>query len=310
MMFITKTVLFFLGYILFAAYLSLFERKLIGRIQLRLGPTNCGACGIFQPIADAVKLFFKQNPLKGHSKQSIIAVCLLFIMSLCQLSIIPLSDSLFLINPQNGILCIIFFHAVMVFSEILIGVTSNSKYGVIGGVRAYLQLVGSHMPFVLALICVSLHANSLNFIEIVEVQESNSFIYALFPIFIIFFITGLIVMNRTPFDFPEAESELVAGAYVEYGGVLFAMIYLSDYLNIIFVSLIVSILFLGGYNPIIDIGFIPPYVWLFLKSASIMGVIILIRAILPRYRQDQMMSIAWYVFCPIILIYMLILSLR
>ncbi len=305
--FIIKTAGFFVGAIVFAAYLSLIERKFIGRIQMRLGPTRCGIFGVWQPIADALKLFFKRNALKGHSAQSIFAVFLLFFIALMQLSIIPLSKNFLILNPSNGLLFIIFFHTLFVVAEILIGTTSASKYGVIGGIRSYLQLVGGHIVFVLSLICVFLYSGSLNLLDIVKSQEHHLFALLLLPVFVVFFISSLASMNRTPFDFTEAESEIVAGAYVEYGGILFAMIYLSDYLNIIFMSAVISILFLGGYKPIFDINFVPPCVWLVLKILIITCLTILIRAMLPRYRQDQMIEIFWIIACPIIIGYLLFL---
>lgn len=284
-----------------AAYISLFERKLIARIQLRLGPDHCGPCGIFQPIADALKLFFKRDALKGHSKQSIFAVCLLFFTSLLQLILIPISHDVF--KSTYGLLFVILLHSVIVFSEILIGTSSKSKYGVIGGVRSYIQIVGSHMPFVLSLILMMLLTKTLNLSELVSLQKHTIFAIPLFPIFVVFFITSLMITNHIPFDFPEAESELVAGAYVEYGGILFGMIYLSDYLNLIFISALTATLFLGGAGSAIFSG----YVAIVLKTILLASLVILIRAILPRYRQDQMIKISWMILSPILFIFIFIL---
>ncbi len=300
MIFVLRVLIYFICCITCAAYMSLLERKLIAKIQLRVGPNNCGILGTLQPIADALKLLFKRSPLIGHSKQSIFGVCLLFTAALTQLTLIPISNDVF--NPRHELLLIILCHGIMAFSEILIGTSSKSKYGIIGGNRAFLQLLGGHIPFVLSIIVIMPLSNSMNLSDFINLEKDFSFIIKCIPLAVTFFIVLLITGNRTPFDLTEAESELVGGAYVEYGGILFAMIYLSDYLNLLFISALTATLFLGGYGS----GYLfSPLFGLILKTFLIMCFIILIRAILPRYTQDQMIKISWTILIPILFIYII-----
>lgn len=299
MIFALRLLIHFLCCVVIAAYMSLIERKLIGRIQMRIGPNNCGFGGILQPIADAFKLLFKRNPYAGHSKKAIFGVMLLFTISLCQLTLIPISNDVF--NPKNEILLIIICHCIMVFSEVLIGTTSKSKYGIIGGNRSYIQNLGGHITFILAMIVMMSLSNSMNLSDFIKMDKDLMFVVKCIPLAVIFFIVLLITGNRTPFDFTEAESEIVSGAYVEYGGILFALIYLSDYLNLLFISALMTTIFLGGY----DGYFLSPLIELPLKTILVICFIILIRAILPRYTQDKMIKISWLVFIPILLAYIL-----
>ena len=246
MIFIFRVLVYYLACIGIAAYMSLLERKLIGRIQLRIGPNNCGQSGIFQPIADALKLFFKRQSVTGYPKSAIFGIPLLFTVTLCQLTLIPISNDVF--NPDNELLMIVLCHALIVFSETIIGISSGSKYGIIGGNRAYLQSLGGHLSFILSIVVIMFLSNSLNLSDYINMEKDFAFIVKCMPLAVIFFIVLLITGNRTPFDFVEAESELVSGAYVEYGGILFAMIYLSDYLNLLFMSALMATLFLGGYS--------------------------------------------------------------
>lgn len=298
MLFIFKVFIYFLICITIAAYISLFERKLIARIQLRRGPNNCGFAGIFQPLADALKLLFKKVNLKNYTKTSIFAAILLFMTSLTQLTLIPISNDIFV--PKHGLLFILICHSFIVFSEILLGIFQKSKYGIIGANRAYLQIVGAHIPFILSLISIMLIFETLNLNEIVVNSRINFIV--LIPLFITVFITLLISENRIPFDFVEAESEIISGAYVEYGGILFAIIYLSDYLNLLFLSALVSTIFFNGYVSTL----FSPIITILLKTLLISSIVILIRAILPRYRQDQMIEISWKILIPIMIIYIFI----
>jgi NADH-quinone oxidoreductase subunit H len=285
-----------------AAYLSLFERKILGRIQRRLGPSYCGPFGVLQPIADALKLFLKKGALKGHSKNSIFSVCFFMFASLLLILFVPLSEDIYLFNPKYGLIYIVILLETIGICEVLIGTNTISKYGIIGGVRSYFQLPASHIPFVLSLLCVALAANSFNLIKIGQFQNVWPLSITTAPVFIIFFVSILIILNRTPFDFTEAESELVAGNYVEYGGMLFAMIYLSEYINLMFASALTTILFLGAWNPIMFIKNIPPWVWMLLKTTFVMTFMIVIRAMLPRYKQQDIIKISWKLFCPVLII--------
>jgi NADH-quinone oxidoreductase subunit H len=196
-------------------------------------------------------------------------------------------------NPKGSIFIVILLHTIIVFAETMIGVLSNSRFGVIGGVRAYLQTVASNIPYILALIVMMLMYDSINLFDIAHSESRIGFILKI-PLFVICFINLLMVCNKIPFDFPEAESELVAGAYVEYGGILFGLIYLSDYLNLTFQSSLLSTLFFGKFTIINTIIFIT--------------IVILIRAILPRYKQNQMLRIAWTLLSPMLVALILLLS--
>ncbi|MDR1289099.1 MAG: NADH-quinone oxidoreductase subunit H [Holosporales bacterium] len=292
-MFAASCLVFFTLCIGCAAYLSLFERKLIGWIQLRVGPDQCGIFGVGQPIADALKLLFKRAALDGHSRPAIFAICLMFTTSLIQLSLIPFFRDGALWRVENGLILIILLHSIVVFCETMIGTASHSKFGVIGGTRAYLQHVGSYVPFLLSMVCVILGTDTTDLSMIPKVAGSFQWMLLKIPLFIIFFITILIVANKIPFDFPEAESEIVSGAYVEYGGILFGLIYLSDYLNLMFYSALISTIFLGRF--------------VILGTICIISTIILIRAILPRYRQDEMIKISWTILSPLLLVCMMFL---
>lgn len=283
-----KVALYYLVCILVASYMSLLERKLIGRIQRRIGPSNCGVGGIFQPIADALKFFFKSSPCDGQSRQAIVGVCLLFTVSLCQLTLIPIFDDL--LNFKQGLILIILSQSLISFSETLIGTTSNSRYGLIGGNRAYIQNLGSHILIVLLLTIIMIIANGTAVLDLSRLQKDMLLSTECIVFAVVFFITILITGTRTPFDFTEAESELVGGAYVECGGILFAMIYLSDYLNLLFLSALFVNLFLC------DISIqMPSIIELLIKTVLCISLVILIRAVLPRYTQFQMLKIAWYI---------------
>ena len=286
MMFICKVIAYYTCCIFVATYISLLEMKLIARIQRRVGPSNCGICGIFQPIADAIKLFFKAGSFAGHTKTSIAGICLLFAVTLYQLTLIPTGIGIF--PEQNSALLMILSQSLIVFSEILLGIGSASKYGIIGGNRAYIQNLGGHLLLMLMMIIVMLTSNSTCIADFMTMPKDAMFWIKYTPFAVIFFITILITGNRTPFDFTEAESELVGGAYVEYGGILFAMIYLADYLNLIFISALFSTLFLG------KIFYAPVYlIEILIKTMLVICFIVLFRAILPRYTQQKMINISW-----------------
>ncbi len=263
MSFFVKVCLFYLTVIGISSYLSLFERKLIGRIQWRFGARYCGKFGLLQPIADGLKLFFKQNSLYGHSFVSLFSCCLLLFASLLQFAFLPLQQFSLLPSPY-GLLYILMCHTLINFSELLIGITSNSKYGIIGGIRVVYKKFGSDLPFIMVLLCLYARYNSFDF----------NYIVAHFDWFVLFiipcmFVISLINTNHIPFDFIEAESDIIAGSYTEYGGVLFGIIYLSDYLNVFFNGLFFSSLFLQKF-------------WLGFGAVFYISTVILIRAILPR----------------------------
>ncbi len=270
---------------------------------MRLGPSYTGFFGILQPLADAIKLFLKRGALQNISKKAILAVCLFMTTSLISITLIPLSSSVYIFDAEFGLLYVFIIHIIMGFLEIMIGIESGSKYGIIGGIRKYFQMISTHFPYLLSILCIGIMTNSFNLIKIVELQNRTPFIIVIAPIFVIFFIISLINLNRAPFDFTEAESEIIAGNYVEYGGMLFAMVYLSEYLNLIFSSSLIVLLFLGGWYPIFGLTFILPEINMFIKIMGVIFLIILIRAIIPRYKQTYIIHLSWTIFCPIIVIY-------
>ncbi len=274
MYFFIKVCLFYFSLIGIASYLSLFERKLIGRIQWRYGPRYCGKFGLLQPIADGLKLFFKQNSLSGHSVVSIFSCGLLLFSSLFQFAFLPLGQ-LSLLSSQYSLLYIIICHTLINFAELLIGVTSKSKYGIIGGIRSVYQKFGSDPLLFLILVCLCSRYDSFD-IGYVSIHH-DFFVWLLIPVL---FSVALINTSHIPFDFLECESDLVAGAYTEYGGILFGVIYLSDYLNVLFNALFISSLFLQKF-------------WLGIGSVLILSTVILIRAIMPRCLQIQMIKLSW-----------------
>ncbi len=299
-----KIILFFMGCIISAAFLTLFERKIIGRIQLRLGPSYLGPCGMIQPFADSLKLFLKRDSLRGHSKLSIFSILLLLFATLLILSILPLSKNFYIIDLKYGLIYIIILHSLMTISEILIGITSKSRYGIVGGTRIYFQSIMSYIPFILSIICVANITHSFNIIEIVELQRVCPLGFIMFPIFIIFVITSLMISNRSPFDFSEAESEIVAGSYTEYGGILFGIIYLSEYLNIIINSILITHIFLGGWNSYISDKFSGIFIT-FLKVLFCIYGFVVARSTLHRMRQSDAIKMSMKFFVPIIIIYII-----
>ena len=278
-----------------AMYLSLFERKIIGRIQLRYGPSYNGVFGVLQPIADTLKLLFKRNALKNHSHCAIFAICLLVCSTLMISSFIPFAKDYFLINDKFSLIYIVVFFIINSISEITIGILSKSKFGVISGIRIYLQKLSYYIPLILIVLIISKTCNSFNIIDIIN-DHTISIIY-LPHIFIIFLLPMLMITNHVPFDFSEAESELVAGNYTEYGGILFGLIYLSEYVNLINASSLIVTIFFG----------ISSLFYTILKIMLIITTIIIIRAILPRYRQKDAIIICWKVIVPILLAHYVIL---
>jgi NADH-quinone oxidoreductase subunit H len=286
----------YLGCITIAAFMSLLERKLIARIQLRIGPNKCGPFGLLQPLADALKLILKREPLKRCTPCGILGVMLLFSASLAQFTIVPITCD---ILCRYGLLVVLLCHAIIVFAEMLIGLASRSKYGVIGGTRAYLQLLGSNLPLMLTVAAIIIVTRSASLADIACMHYSPSMALRMLPLGIVFYVVMLMSTARCPFDFVEAESEIVAGAYVEYGGIMFAMIYLADYLNLLFASSLISTIFICGGSPG-SLVYVPVLV---IKSLFIACSVILIRAILPRLRQDQMIKVSLLYITPLLLLY-------
>jgi NADH-quinone oxidoreductase subunit H len=289
------------------AYLTLFERKVIGAMQLRKGPNVVGPFGLLQPIADGVKLFLKETviPTGANRGVFIAAPMITFILALVAWSVIPFDAGMVLANINVGILYLFAISSLGVYGILMAGWASNSKYAFLGAMRSAAQMVSYEVSMGLIIITVLLCAGSLNLSVIVEAQRDIWFVIPLFPMAVIFFISTLAETNRHPFDLPEAEAELVAGYNVEYSAMTFALFFLGEYANMILMSAMTSVLFLGGWLPPFDIApftWIPGPIWLALKIVFCLFIFVWVRATFPRYRYDQLMRLGWKVFLPISLL--------
>jgi len=291
------------------AYFTLAERKIMGSIQRRRGPNVIGYLGLLQPLADGLKLFVKETILPSNSNLFlfILAPLLTFILSLIGWSVIPLSETIVISDLNVGIMYLFAISALSVYGIILAGWSSNSKYPFLGALRSAAQMISYEVSIGFIVVTVALCSGSFNLSKIVLAQEKIWFLIPLFPMFVLFYISMLAETNRHPFDLPEAEAELVSGYNVEYSFIIFALFFLGEYANMLLMSTFSSLLFLGGWLPLINIfplNLLPGSFWLSIKI--LLGVVffILTRAALPRYRYDQLMHIGWKSFLPISLGYL------
>ncbi|WP_299373871.1 NADH-quinone oxidoreductase subunit NuoH [uncultured Kiloniella sp.] len=295
------------------AYLTLAERKVIGAMQLRKGPNVVGPFGALQPFADAVKLMMKETILPSGSNKIIfiMAPMLTFILSLVAWAVIPFGEGLVVSDINVGILYLFAISSLGVYGVIMAGWASNSKYPFIGALRSAAQMVSYEVSMGLVIVTVLLCVGSLNLSDIVMAQKGNYgllnwYAFPLLPMFVIFFISILAETNRSPFDLPEGESEIVAGFMVEYSSMSFALFFLGEYANMILMSAMATILFLGGWLPPLDIAplnWIPGPVWFSLKIAMVLFCFLWVRATFPRFRYDQLMRLGWKVFLPFSLLW-------
>lgn len=291
------------------AMLTLAERKVIAAIQLRKGPNVVGPWGLLQPFADGVKLIFKETIIPTQASKVIFlaAPMLTFALALLGWAVIPLSEEFVVANINVGILYLFAISSLNVYGIIMAGWASNSKYAFLGAIRSSAQMVSYEVSIGLVIVTVLLLTGSLNLREIVLAQQQHWFIATgLFPMAVVFFISALAETNRHPFDLPEAEGELVAGYNVEYSSMTFALFFLGEYANMILMSGMMSILFLGGWLPPFAHPWliaIPGFFWLALKIALCLFVFIWVRATVPRYRYDQLMRLGWKVFLPLSLLW-------
>nr|CRH07499.1 NADH-quinone oxidoreductase chain H (NADH dehydrogenase I, chain H) (NDH-1, chain H) [Candidatus Magnetococcus massalia] len=292
--------------LLCVTYLTLAERRLIGFMQIRIGPNRVGAFGILQPLADAVKLFVKETmiPAKAHKSVFIIAPMLTFAPAIVCWAVVPFSPELVLADLNIAVLFILAISSLGVYGVLMAGWASNTRYSLLGGLRSAAQMVSYEVAMGFTLIPVVMISGSLNLGEIVEAQRHVWFAIPLLPLFGIYFISVLAETNRAPFDMPEAEAELVSGFCTEYSAMTYGMFFLGEYANIIMVSVLGALLFLGGWLPPIEaLSFIPGIVWLGIKVSVMIFFFLWVRATFPRFRYDQLMRLGWKVFLPISLLW-------
>ena len=295
------------------ALLVYLERKVLGAVQLRKGPNVVGPFGILQSLADVLKLLTKENLLPSSSNKFLFmfAPMLTLILSLIAWAVIPISSTYVIANLNIGILYLFAVSSFGVYGVIIAGWASNSKYPFLGALRSAAQMISYEVSIGFVIITVLICVGSLNLIDIVESQKNIWFAIPLFPMFIIFIISALAETNRLPFDLPEDEATLVAGFFTEYSSISFGLFFLAEYANMILMSSLTVILFLGGWYPPIDIfplNLIPGLVWFVLKVFVILFIFLWVRATFPRYRYDQLMRLGWKIFLPFTLVWVVITS--
>jgi NADH-quinone oxidoreductase subunit H len=285
------------------AMLTWAERRVLGAMQLRKGPNVVGPFGMLQPFADAIKMLMKETIIPAGASRAlfVMAPMITFILAMIAWAVIPVNDGWAIADINVGILYLFAISSLGVYGIIIAGWASNSKYAFLGALRSAAQMVSYEVSMGFVIVTVLLCVGSLNLTEIVRAQENLWFVIPLFPMFVIFFISALAETNRAPFDLPEGESELVAGFFVEYSSMSFALFFLGEYANMILMSALITILFLGGWYPPLDIAplnWIPGPVWFVLKICFCLFVFVWVRATFPRYRYDQLMRLGWKVFLP------------
>ena len=295
------------------AYMTLAERKVMAAIQRRKGPNIVGIFGLFQPLADGLKLFIKETILPSSANLVIFVLSpiLTFLLALLAWCVLPFNEGTVYADINIGVLYILAISSLGVYGIIMAGWSSNSKYAFLGALRSTAQMVSYEVSIGLILINVLLCAGSLNFTEIVLAQQNSWYILPLFPVFIIFYISILAETNRAPFDLPEAEAELVAGYNVEYSAMGFALFFLGEYANMILMCSLATILFLGGWLPILNLKvfyWIPSTIWFSFKITLLLFGFIWVRSSFPRYRYDQLMRLGWKIFLPFTLGWVLFIS--
>lgn len=297
--------------LLAVAYLTLVERKVIAAMQLRVGPNVVGWFGLLQPFADGLKLLHKETiiPTRANPLIFLVAPLITFGLSLSAWAVIPFSPGWVVSNINVGVLYLFAISSLGVYGIIIAGWASNSKYAFLGALRSAAQMVSYEVSIGLVIIAVLLSAGSMNLTSIVESQKGLWYVIPHLPMAVIFVISALAETNRAPFDLPEAEAELVSGYNVEYSSMTFALFFLGEYANMILMSAMGTILFLGGWLPPFDMipfTWIPGIIWFFLKISFLLFIFLWVRATFPRYRYDQLMRLGWKVFLPFSLAWVMI----
>ncbi|HSM97488.1 MAG TPA: NADH-quinone oxidoreductase subunit NuoH [Gallionella sp.] len=305
------------------AYLTLAERKVIGYMQIRIGPNRVGYYGLLQPIADGVKLLLKEIIIPTGSSKFlfVLAPIMALAPALAAWAVVPFSDGMALADLNAGLLYLLAMTSLGVYGIIIAGWASNSKYAFLGAVRSAAQIVSYEIAMGFALVCVLMVSQSMNLGEIVRGQHGslgmlNWYVLPLFPMFLVYLISGVAETNRAPFDMAEGESEIVAGFHVEYSGMAFALFFLAEYANMILIAFLTSIMFLGGWLspfsgwPVLGAAtdWIPGFVWMMGKVSFILFLFLWFRATFPRYRYDQLMRLGWKVFIPLTIIWVVVIA--
>ena len=306
------------------AYLTLWERKLIGWIQIRIGPNRVGPMGLLQPIADGIKLMFKEiiSPSQASTKLFFLAPVMALMPALAAWAVIPFAPELVLADINAGLLYIMALTSMGVYGVIIAGWASNSKYAFLGAMRCAAQMVSYEIAMGFALVVVLMVSGSLNLSDIVNAQGKGHFAteglnflswnwLPLLPITVVYFVSGVAETNRAPFDVVEGESEIVAGHMVEYSGMAFALFFLAEYANMLLISTLTAVMFFGGWQAPIDsvvFNWIPPFGWLLLKIFCIVSLFLWFRATFPRYRYDQIMRLGWKIFIPVTLVWLVMVG--
>ena len=306
-----KILLLIVPILVSVALIVWFDRRVWGFVQKRKGPNVVGPFGLFQTLADALKYIFKEIiiPASANKIVFILAPVITMTLALSAWAVIPLSNKMVIADINVGILYIFAISSLSVYGIIMGGWASNSKYPFLGAIRSAAQMVSYEVSIGIIIINVLLCVGSLNLKDIVMAQQNLWFVVPLFPMFIVFFISALAETNRPPFDLPEAEAELVAGYQTEYSGMMYAMFWLGEYANILLLCALGSILFLGGWLSPVDIyplNAIPGIFWMIFKILILFFMFALIKAIVPRYRYDQLMRLGWKIFLPFSLIYVVL----
>lgn len=307
--------------LLSVAYLTLAERKVISYIQVRIGPNRVGPRGWLQPIADGLKLAFKEIilPTNANKFLFVLAPILTFAPAVAAWAVIPFDDGMVLADVDAGLLYLLALTSLGVYGVIIAGWASNSKYAFLGALRSSAQVVSYEIAMGFALVGVLMAAGSLNLSDIVLAQEGNFltwFWLPLLPLFAVYFISGVAETNRAPFDVAEGESEIVAGFHVEYSGMTFAVFFLAEYANMILISALTAVMFLGGWLspfqgiPVLEplFAWVPGIAWLLLKTALFLFLFLWFRATFPRYRYDQIMRLGWKIFIPLTIVWLLVVG--
>ena len=301
---VIKILIIVVPLLLAVAYLTYWERKIIGAMQRRKGPNVVGPLGLLQPFADGVKLFLKETIIPSGASRMVflLAPMVTFFLSLVAWAVIPFDEGMVLADINVGVLYLFAISSLGVYGILMAGWASNSKYAFLGSLRSAAQMVSYEVSMGFVIISVLVVVGSLNLSDIVMAQQGMWFVIPLLPMAVIFFISTLAETNRHPFDLPEAEAELVSGYNVEYSAMTFALFFLGEYANMILMCAMTTILFLGGWLPPFDVApfnWVPGPIWFIIKICVLLFIFIWIRASFPRYRYDQLMRLGWKVFLPV-----------